>query len=150
MHIQSESCDLNRRYYFKGFTENVFYFQNNVIEGPIHCPPGQRPDATGRCRPIYFITIEEMKELIQKYAECLKQHGTDARSLCRPEWESTSDEVISPAYGSQSATGTLNFGGGGIETKNVIDAPKTCPIGQKLDSQGNCRTVYRLPYGSYA
>lgn len=122
------------------FKENVFYFQNNVIEGPVHCPPGQQPDNTGRCRPIYRITLEKMKELIQKYAECLKENGTDHSYMCRPEWELTSPEVISPE---------VESGPGGFAPKNVIDAPKICPSGQKLDSQGNCRTVYRLPHGSY-
>lgn len=84
--------------------------------------------------------MEKLKELVQKYAECLKTHGTDASYMCRPEWESQG--AILPVDETEDV-------GGIIQPKNVIDAPKTCPAGQKLDSKGICRTVYRLPNASY-
>ena len=40
--------------------------QKNIIDVPVNCPPGQKPDQNGRCRPVFSSAL-----LDRFYTDCL-------------------------------------------------------------------------------
>lgn len=113
--------------------------KKNIIDAPVVCPPGQKPDNKGKCRDVWTMIIpiqlfeEESvvkpKNIIDAPVVCPPGQKPDHKGKCRDVWAKSA-----PLEEFEEESDVVQ--------SNIIDAPVVCPPGQKPDHNGKCREVW--------
>ncbi|XP_037052257.1 uncharacterized protein LOC119085852 isoform X2 [Bradysia coprophila] len=94
----------------------------NVIDVPVVCPVGQKPDQNGKCREVWTLSDVDDRNVIDVPVVCPVGQKPDQNGKCRDVYTARS----------------------GVDTQNVIDVPVVCPPNQKPDQNGKCREQWNI------
>lgn len=123
---------------------NLIQDPNNVIETPDKCPEGEKPDANGKCRPIWDYLIHP-KNVIDVPTKCPEGEKPDQNGKCRPVWDffRPASVIDVPDKCGEGEKPDANGKCRPIwDSLNVIETPDKCPPGEKPDANGKCRPIW--------